>query len=166
MKHWFVARTHAHAETKAAAHLRRQGFDVYLPRFAKTRRHARREERVIVPLFPRYLFVQMDLNHARWRAINGTVGIERLLANGDRPAPIPEGTIDDLQNQERPNGLLTPASLVRLDRGAQLRLVEGAFAERVGIYERMTADQRVVLLLNLLGREIRITVPIEAVDAA
>jgi len=166
MKHWFVARTHAHAEAKATAHLRRQDFDVYLPRFAKTRRHARREERVIVPLFPRYLFVQMDLNHTRWRAINSTVGIERLLANGDRPTPVPEGTVKDLQSQERPGGLLTPASLVHLERGTQLRLVEGAFAERVGIYEQMTADQRVVLLLNLLGREIRITVPIEAVDAA
>jgi len=166
MKQWFVARTHAHGETKAAAHLRRQGFEVYLPRFAKTRRHARREERIAAPLFPRYLFVAMDMDNARWRAINSTVGVERLITFGDRPAPMPEGTVANLQSQERPDGLLTLASLLLLEPGAPLRLINGAFAEQVGVYERMTTDQRVVLLLNLLGREVRLEVPIEAVDAA
>lgn len=166
MKRWFVVHTHANGEAKATAHLRRQGFCVYLPCFAKTRRHARREERVIAPLFPRYLFVQMDMDHARWRAINSTTGVDRLIANGDRPSPVPQGTIESLQGQQRSDGLLTPASLVLLEHGEQVRLVDGAFAEQVGIYERMTANQRVVLLLNVLGREVRLTVPIEAIDAA
>ncbi len=166
MKRWFVARTHAQAEAKAVAHLRRQGFEIYLPRYAKTRRHARREERIVAPLFPRYLFVCLDLDRHRWRSVNGTLGIERLLCHGERPAPVPAGVIEDLKCQERPDGLLAPASLVLLERGSQVRLVDGAFAERTGIYERMTADQRIVLLLNLLGREVRLTVPLEAIDAA
>ncbi|MGB1548045.1 MAG: transcriptional activator RfaH [Alphaproteobacteria bacterium] len=166
MKRWFVARTHPQAEAKAAAHLRRQGFEVYLPRYAKTRRHARREERIAAPLFPRYLFVCLDLDRHRWRAINGTRGVERLICQGERPAPVPMGFVEDLKQQERADGLLAPAGLVLFERGAHVRLVDGAFAERIGIYERMTADQRVVLLLNLLGRELRLTVPLEAVDAA
>jgi len=166
MKHWFVARTHVHAEAKAAANLRRQHFEVYLPRYAKTRRHARREERITVPLFPRYLFVCLDLDHHRWRSINGTLGIERLICHGERPAPVPTGVIENLKHQEQPNGLLAPASLVLLEQGSRVRLVDGLFAERIGIYEHMTADQRIVLLLNLLGREVRLTVSLEAVDAA
>ncbi|MCE2510442.1 MAG: transcriptional activator RfaH [Alphaproteobacteria bacterium] len=166
MKRWFVVRTQPQAEAKVAAHLRRQDFEVYLPRYAKTRRHARREERIAAPLFPRYLFVCLDLDRHRWRAVNGTRGVERLICHGERPAPVPASVIEDLKHQERADGLLAPASLVLFERGARVRLVDGAFAERVGIYERMTADQRIVLLLNLLGRELRLTVPLETIDAA
>ena len=41
---WYVVQTHAIAEMKASMHLGRQGFEVYLPRFLKRRRHARRVE--------------------------------------------------------------------------------------------------------------------------
>jgi hypothetical protein len=36
---WHVAQTHPHAEAKASLHLRRQGFEIYLPRYLKSRRH-------------------------------------------------------------------------------------------------------------------------------
>ena len=64
---WYVAQTHRHAEAKATAHLGRQGFLVYLPRYRKQRRHARRIDTVTVPLFPSYLFV---LSGERLRSVN------------------------------------------------------------------------------------------------
>ena len=39
-KRWFVVKTHANGEFKALAHILRQGFDGYLPRYIKRRRHA------------------------------------------------------------------------------------------------------------------------------
>ena len=57
---WYVAQTHIHAESKATFHLERQGFGVYLPRYLKKRRHARRVDTVAAPLFPRYLFISVD----------------------------------------------------------------------------------------------------------
>ena len=84
---WFVAHTHPHAEGKATTHLNRQGFGIYFPRYLKRRRHARRIETVAAPLFPRYLFVAIDLNIQRWRSIYSTVGVSRLVCNGDDPTP-------------------------------------------------------------------------------
>jgi hypothetical protein len=37
---WYVVRTHALSEDRAAWHLKNRGFDVYLPRYSKQRRHA------------------------------------------------------------------------------------------------------------------------------
>ena len=42
MNRWYVAQTHRRDEEKAAWHLRRQEFSVYLPRYLTRRRHARR----------------------------------------------------------------------------------------------------------------------------
>ena len=58
---WYVVQTQANAEHKAVAHLGRQGFTTYLPRYLKRRRHARRVDIVPRPLFPRYLFVSIDV---------------------------------------------------------------------------------------------------------
>ena len=63
-------------------------------------------------------------------------------------------------------GVVAPATLLLFERGDRVRIVDGAFADQVGQYDRMTADQRIVLLLDILGREIEATVPISAVDAA
>src|SRR5665647_2699889 len=89
-RHWYVAQTHVHAESKATLHLGRQGFDVYLPRYLKQRRHARRVDTVAVPLFPRYLFVSVDMETQRWHAIRSTIGITKLIANGGVPASVPQ----------------------------------------------------------------------------
>ena len=103
---WFVAHTHPHAEAKATAHLNRQGFEIYFPRYLKRRRHARRIETVAAPLFPRYLFVAIDLNIHRWRSICSTVGVSRLVSNGDDPTPVPMGIVEALRNREDAGGFI------------------------------------------------------------
>ena len=65
---WYVVQSQPNAERKAVMHLERQGFTTYLPRYLKRRRHARRVEIVGAPLFPRYLFVGIDLTMQRWRS--------------------------------------------------------------------------------------------------
>ena len=59
MRRWYVVHTQPQGESRAKANLERQGYEVYLPRCRKWRRHARRAEIVAAPLFPRYLFVRL-----------------------------------------------------------------------------------------------------------
>jgi len=62
---WYVAQTQPQAEFRAVANLERQGFETYLPRYLKRRRHARRIETIKAPLFPRYVFVRVDIASQR-----------------------------------------------------------------------------------------------------
>ena len=52
MTYWCAVQTHVRSEDKAAFHLRRQGYDVFLPKHLKRRKHARRVDWVPAPLFP------------------------------------------------------------------------------------------------------------------
>ena len=166
MKRWYVAYTQPTAELRAAGHLKRQGFDVYLPLCRQIRRHARREETVLRPLFPRYVFVALDLEADRWRSINGTVGVSNLVCHGERPAALPDGVVEGLRISEIDEGVVPLSRLVLFDPGARLRVLDGAFTGQTGTYQGMTEAERVVLLFNLIGREVRVTVPIHAVEAA
>ncbi len=76
---WFVVRTQPHREAQAERQLANQDYRIFLPRFRKSRRHARKFEIVSAPLFPGYLFVILDLTRDRWRSVNGTHGVDRLL---------------------------------------------------------------------------------------
>jgi transcriptional antiterminator RfaH len=162
---WFVVHTQPRAEAKAMQHLRNQGFAVYLPRYLKRRRHARRIDWVATPLFPRYLFVGMDLLRARWRAIRSTVGVADLICSGDRPAPVPPAVLDAIRAREDERGLVSLADAGRFARGDKVRIAEGAFSGLVALFECMSDEDRVVLLLDLLGRQVRVEVGTEAVEA-
>ena len=153
---WYVVETHSHAEAKAAAHLRRQGFEIYLPRYCKKRRHARRVESVVAPLFPRYLFVAIDMATQRWRSIRSTVGVARLVSNGDMPTSVSADVIDRLRQREDANGFVHLESHATLAPGDRIRIVSGAFEACLGLFEGITDSERVTILLEFLGREVRI----------
>jgi transcriptional antiterminator RfaH len=137
---WYVAHTHPHSEVKAAAHLRRQGYDVYVPRCRKSRRHARHVESISAPLFPRYLFIAIDINTQRWRSISSTTGVSYLISTDDKPAAVPTGIVEALKEREV-DGHLTP----------DLRATFATSAELLG---GLDERDRIELLFAMLDRNV------------
>ncbi|MDF3033482.1 MAG: hypothetical protein K0R76_436 [Alphaproteobacteria bacterium] len=166
MKQWFVVHTQPCKESVAQKHLSEQGFDAYLPKFKKTRRHARKVEEVLAPLFPRYLFVGIDLEVDAWRSVQGTRGVSYLLVSDNQPAVVPSRIIQGLKNQENAEGLLPVDSMALFTKGEKVRVLEGAFKDYVAVFEKMDDKQRVQLLLSCLGREVNVYLPSYAVEAA
>lgn len=154
---WFVVYTHPHCERTAEDHLSRQGFETYLPRYLKRRRHARRIDTVAAPMFPRYLFVTVDMLSQRWCSIRSTVGVSTLVSWGDRPAEVSNDIIRSLRDREV-DGLVALNQRSRFNPGDRIRITEGAFAGCQGLFENMSDRARVALLLDLLGRKVRVLV--------
>jgi len=163
---WYVVHTHVHAEAKAAAHLVRQGYSAYLPRYLKKRRHARRSDVVAAPLFPRYLFVSFERGTRLWRSIQSTIGVAHLVCNGDEPAAVPAKVIHDLQSAEDPQGFVRLDARPKFRPGDRIEVVEGVFCSHFGLYEGLSDAERVRILLDLLGRKVRIVLDKDAIVAA
>ena len=164
MSKWHVANTHVNAEMKAATHLLRQGFNVYLPQYLRLRSHARRREWVPRPLFPRYIFVEFDPKNARWRTIQSTVGVSHLVCFGDKLANVPVEVIDALSAKEDERGMIVLKSETSLKKGAPIRLMSGALCGERGVFDSIDDQERVVILLNMLGREVRVQTSITMVQ--
>ena len=163
---WYVVRTQPHAENKARAHLGRQGFETYLPRYLKKRRHARRVETVEAALFPCYLFVAIDTADAAVALHQFDVGVSHLVCNGEEPAPVPDNVIDALRDREDESRARSLPARPRFATGDKVRLLEGAFADCIGLFEGMKDIERVSVLLDLLGRKVRVLLDADAVAAA
>ena len=162
---WYVVQTHPHAEATASRHLQRQGFETYLPRYRKRRRHARRLETVVAPLFPRYLFVAVDMSTQRWLSIRSTIGVTRLVSNGDRPAVVPTSIFEALKRREDANGFIQLDRYPLFSPGDKVCVLAGSFQDCLGLYEGMSSGERVAILLELLGRKVRVTLNSELVAA-
>jgi transcription elongation factor/antiterminator RfaH len=143
--YWYAVALQPHADALAKAHLERQGFSVFAPMMLRTVRHARQFITRHAPLFPGYLFVQLDRGRDRWRAVNGTRGVRGLLNADDGPARVPAAVIEELMALE--------AARAALPEGASLEVVAGPFAGFVGRLQRLDGAARVTVLLQLIGAD-------------
>lgn len=150
---WFAAMTQPQREGVAVDNLRRQGFCTFSPLERVTRRHARKTIATTAPVFRGYVFVRMDPLRARWRSINGTLGVRSLVTNGDSPLAIRPGVVETLVASTDADGILEFVD--PLQPGMMVRLRAGPFAEQLGVIERLDGRNRLVLLMSLMGSQVR-----------
>ena len=147
---WYAVNTHARAESRAQAHLNNQGFETYLPQYSRQRRHARRIDYVRAPLFPRYLFVRLDIKVDHWTPVLSTIGVQSIVRNGTQPAAIPDGIIDEIRGRETENGLVLLNALQRFRPGDAVTLDHGPFGGRNALFDSENDENRIVVLLNIM----------------
>jgi transcription elongation factor/antiterminator RfaH len=160
---WFLAHTQPKSEWKAELHLGAQGFRTYLPQIQKTIRHARQLRTVRAPLFPRYLFVILDLERDRWLSVRSTVGVSRLFTQEGRPVPVPVGIVESLMEQSDGNLTRLDSGLVK---GQHVRILCGPFANFVGTLERLDEAGRVQVLLEMMGTAVPVSLHRSALSPA
>ncbi len=150
---WYVFRSVVRQEATAEANLSNQGFRFFLPKILVTHRHARRFITVRQWLFPRYGFVQLDLTRERWRSVNGTFGVERLVMLHDEPHPVPRGVIENLAKYVDGDGLVDFSQ--GFVPGAEVRVKLGPMAGAFGILQQLDGKGRVEILLEIMGGSVR-----------
>jgi transcriptional antiterminator RfaH len=163
---WFVAQTQVNAEAKAARNLLQQGFEIYLPCYLKRRCHARKIDEVAAPLFPRYIFVRIDLATQRWRSIQSTLGVASLVLNGAEPAVVPPQVLGSLRAREDEGGYIKLDQRPKFAPGDRVRVIAGAFAENFALFEGLADRDRVLVLLEMLGRKVCVAIEADMVAVA
>jgi transcriptional antiterminator RfaH len=136
---WFIVQSLRHAQGVGSCLCRHE-----------TVRDARSLREVIAPVFPGYIFVVLNPERDRWRSINGTFGVARLVSADQRPLPVPMGVVEALLASVDELGLMRFDS--SLKPGQPMRLVAGPFAQVLGVLHRLDAKARVQVLLNIMGR--------------
>lgn len=152
---WYVAETHPCLEPHAVMHLTKQGFKPWLPTCLVRKAVRGKVVEVVLPLFPCYLLVQLDLGIDRWRTIRSTRGVKRLLGNNpERPVAVEKGVMAVLLERFGDGPVADPDMAV----GSLVRVMEGPLAGCLGNMVS-SAQDRVRILMRLLGRDTVCTVP-------
>ena len=160
---WYLVHTRPNNEQKAELNLEAQGFATFLPQIERTIRHARRLTTVRRPLFPRYLFVRLDIGRDRWLSVNSTIGVSRLFTQEGRPVAVPFGVVENLLAH-------SDAGLTRLDcslaKGQRVRILSGPLADFIATVVRLDTRRRVDVLLEIMGAEVPVSIDRRALAPA
>lgn len=157
MEGWYVVHTKPRQEARAEVHLQRQGFYCYLPYIKQQRKRNQKRVVSIEPLFPRYLFVRLKLSHDNVAPIRSTQGAIGLVSFGGQPSAVPEPFISALQNAIGACGFIEAGEEAPLIKGERVAIETGPLAGLTGIFQAATSHERVIVLLDLLGRESKVT---------
>ncbi len=164
---WYVVYTQPAREFLAERHLVDQGYTVYMPRFLKICRHARKVEEKLVPLFPRYLFINMDLLTVPWHSVNGTRGVSHLLVSGEgMPCSMPDSIVENLKTQESQKGDVPLSSLAPFVKDQKIRITEGTFKDQEGIFDCMDDKSRARIFLDFMGRTMNVSLPAYTISSS
>lgn len=155
--YWYLIHTKPRQEQSALQNLQQQGYTCYLPIITQKKNRQGKISIVNEPLFPRYLFIQLgeDKSDKSWVPIRSTRGVSRLVSFGTNPARVDERLIALLCEQEacthaQPEPLFQP--------GEHVRLTNTPFAGLDAVYQMTDGNSRVMVLIELLSKQVRLQV--------
>ena len=150
-KEWFILQFKANSHHQATKNLNRQGFETFLPLHDTTSRKASRFINTTRPLFPGYMFVKFDWAESKWHKINSTYGVSRLVTFNSTLKSLPSTVIDNLMARYDLSGKLL--SEEKLKQGDRVKILHGPFADFIANIESYETDQRIWILIDLMGRK-------------
>jgi transcription antitermination factor NusG len=154
MSFWGVCRSLPLKERFAASQLELRGYETFLPMVAT--------KRASQPLFASYFFVRII---DRWLVINRTFGVLCLVRVGDSPARCPDHEIDNLKAMTDGHGFIhlpdKPSTSPRrvFEKGAAVKIVGGPLQGVTALHSGLSAAEKEILLIAMLGASRRIAVP-------
>ncbi len=155
---WYVVQCQPRKERQTAVALQDQlQVDVYVP---EIKRRLRGKQQ-LVPLFPRYLFVQTDLRVVPPSQINATQGVQAVVVFDQQPQPIPAAIIEAIrQRVDRFNEHADVHPQFR--PGDAVTITHGPLRGLDAVFEGpMKANERVQVLIDFLGQLRKAEVPID-----
>lgn len=165
MNKWYIINTKPHAEFRVIDYLATKNIKTFMPKLMVTRKHARKIENVLRPLFPSYLFVYINLENS-YRIVSSSIGVKSILSTGSSPSPVPDNVINELNQYTDCRGLVTKIDTSRFKTGQQVKINHGIFKGSVANFCAMSGKERVSILLELLGKQVKISISSLYISAA
>lgn len=145
---WYLLQCKVQQQGRAERHLSQQDFEHYAPRHIVKRVGKGGVETRSEALFPGYVFIRLG-DDSNWQALRSTRGVCRLVSFNGTPHPVPDSLIAVLeQSAAKP---LSPRAL--FNAGERVIVTHGCFKHVEAIVKSVTADERIIVLMNILQTE-------------
>lgn len=150
--HWFCIKSKPRQEAVAARHLKNLGeVEVVFPRVRRTRRGHEKNQLVIEPLFPGYLFIKF-VPEDYHGSVRSTRGVLHLVSKNGKAVEVDSQVIAELQALG-PEGILSLLD-AELKLGSKIKVIRGIFAGSEGeVIKLANSQKRIAVLMSLLGAE-------------
>ena len=151
---WYLVASKPRSEELAKLHLSRQSYATCLPTITLRKRRRGQWQQVTEPMFPGYVFVALRLGTDDIAPIRSTIGCRGLVRFGGELVPVPPAVM-------APFLAFDAAPMTQEHRfraGDKLLIEDGPFAGLEAIFDMPKGEQRVQVLIEMLGELRAVTV--------
>jgi transcriptional antiterminator RfaH len=158
---WYLVQCKPNAAQIAVRNLENQSFGTFLPLQEITKRKGKIFQRQIRPLFPGYLFVQIDPDRGAWRQVNSTRGVARLVRLGTEPSVVPNEIVEALMARCDQRSILRQTSEThssRLHTGDHAQVTLGPFSGFIATISDIEPNNRINILIEIMGQTTKVAI--------
>lgn len=162
---WYLAYTRPRLETMALQNLQHQGFEAYLPLYKRLKKSDDGMAACFEPMFARYVFFRTTERARSVAPVHFTRGVAHLVRFGYQIATIRPETLEAIRQLEQERNAASMVELSALRPGVAVRFRSPALRGLEGLVKSVSS-RRVIVLLELMGREQLVSVEHHLVEEA
>jgi len=144
MKNWYLIKTKPQQEAIATQNLTNQDFNVFFPKAVINNK--------TTPLFLSYLFIELDDKIQNWTPIRSTKGVSNFVRFGLSFAKVPNQIVNLIKTQQQQT-IEKMMDICSHHKGDHLEIQTGAFKGQQAIFQNYNSNDRVTVLLKLIGQQ-------------
>ena len=161
-KEWYAFQVRPRHEKSVSTMLRARGCNEFLPLLKTRSKWADRIATVVRPLFPGYIFCEIQRHEVS--GVRSTPGIFDVVRAGSSPLAARRDEVESLLQAVRNDLPIEPCNLEGLCGGEALLVTVGALAGLSGTLVRFRGEQRLLISIRLLHRQVLVELPASSVE--
>ena len=155
---WYALQHKPAQGDRALQHLQNQDIACFYPKITVEKIKAGKRTKKLEPLFPGYLFVNLEQTDPMWAKLRSTRGVLRIVSFANKPAAISEEVIQHIKDS-----LESVAEQGGIKPGQAVQLSEGPFEGINAIFQAYDGEARAIVLINFMQKQQRVKVPVSAI---
>ncbi|ODM31894.1 transcriptional regulator [Marinobacter adhaerens] len=154
---WYALQHKPAQGDRALQHLQNQDIACFYPKISVEKIKGGKRSKKLEPLFPGYLFVNLEQTDPRWSKLRSTRGVLRIVGFANKPAPISDAVIQHVKES-----LDSVAEQGGIKAGQAVQLNEGPFEGINAIFQSYDGEARAIVLINFMQKQQVVSVPVSA----
>ena len=156
---WYALQVASKCEKAVSSGLVLRGYSEFLPLFRSRRKWSDRFQDVDLPLFPGYVFCQLDIS--RRLPVLLVPGVVRIIGLGKVPVPVDDQEILAVQTVVNSGLLMQPWPFLKV--GQTVTIEEGPLRNVTGIITGINGSEQLIVSISLLQRSLAVAIPRQAI---
>lgn len=155
---WYALQHKPAQGDRAVQHLQNQDIACFYPKIEVEKIKAGKRTKKLEPLFPGYVFVNLEQTDPMWAKLRSTRGVLRIVSFANRPAPIDDEVITHIKNsmdKVAEQGGIKPGQTIELD--------DGPFKGINAIFQSYDGEERAIVLVTFMQKQQQVRVPVSAI---
>ena len=156
---WYALQHKPAQGDRALAHLQNQGISCFYPKINVEKIRAGKRTRKLEPLFPGYLFVNLEQTDPMWAKLRSTRGVTRIVSFANKPASISDDVIQHIIDS-----LETVAEQGGIKPGQAVELDDGPFKGISAIFQAYDGEERAIVLISFMQKQQTVKIPLSTLS--